>query len=84
MNNMQSSDSLSKFMNYKAVLFDFDGVLGRTMEDNYNAWAYALNTVGISIYKNGYFLLEGFSAKNVTKNAFRSIGWQIDWFGCKT
>ena len=44
-------------MNYKAVLVDFDGVIGKTMEDNYNAWAYALNTVGISMDKNDYFLI---------------------------
>lgn len=54
-------------MGYKSVLFDFDGVIGKTMEDNYNAWAYALNTVGISIDKNDYFMLEGLSAKDVAK-----------------
>ena len=34
-------------MDFKAILFDFDGVLGKTMEDNYQAWEYALNTNGI-------------------------------------
>ena len=37
------------------------------MEDNYNAWAYALNTFGISLDKNDYFMLEGLSAKDVAK-----------------
>ena len=60
-------------MNYKAVLVDFDGVIGKTMEDNYNAWANALNTVGISMDKNDYFLLEGLNTIKVGKNAIISI-----------
>jgi len=60
-------------MNYKAVLVDFGGVIGKKMEDNYNAWAYALNTVGISMDKNDYFLLEGLSTIKVGKNALISI-----------
>ena len=54
-------------MNYKAVLFDFDGVIGMTMDDNFQAWAYALTTVEVSINKIDYFLLEGLSARNVAK-----------------
>ncbi|OGS44943.1 MAG: hypothetical protein A2539_04510 [Elusimicrobia bacterium RIFOXYD2_FULL_34_15] len=46
---------------YKAVLFDFDGVIGKTMDDNYNAWRYALSKYNIDITKNEYFQLEGMS-----------------------
>ena len=70
---MQSDDLLLKFISYKYVWFDFDGVIGKTMEDNYNAWAYALNTVGISMDKNDYFLLEGLNTIKVGKNAIISI-----------
>jgi len=54
-------------MNYKAILFEFDGVLGQTMEDNYQALTYVLKTVGISINKINYFLLEGMSPKKVAE-----------------
>lgn len=45
--------------NLRGVLFDFDGVLGDTMEDNYRAWIYALGLHGASFTKEEYFLLEG-------------------------
>ncbi len=54
-------------MRYKAILFDFDGVIGKTMEDNYNAWAYAFRSVGIQLDKTKYFLLEGLDARGVAK-----------------
>lgn len=50
---------------YKAILFDFDGVLGKTMEDNYNAWAYALKPYGISLGEEEYLLLEGMPTRAV-------------------
>jgi beta-phosphoglucomutase len=53
---------------YKAVLFDFDGVLGKTMEDNYNAWVDSLSSVGIEIQREEYFLIEGMPPKQVAKN----------------
>ncbi|MFH1351964.1 MAG: HAD family phosphatase [bacterium] len=53
---------------YEAVLFDFDGVLARTMEDNYNAWKYAFSLRGIDITKEEYFLLEGASTKKVAEH----------------
>ena len=54
-------------MNFKAILFDFDGVLAKTMGDNYQAWAYAFNTIKLSMDKIDYFLLEGLSAKEVAR-----------------
>ncbi len=44
---------------YTAVLFDFDGVLGRTLEDNYAAWAHALAKHGMTIGEEEYYLIEG-------------------------
>ncbi len=52
---------------YQAVLFDFDGVIGQTMEDNYCAWAYAFNTIDITLDRIEYFLLEGMNTKSVAQ-----------------
>lgn len=50
---------------YKAVLFDFDGVLANTMHDNFTAWHTALSTFGLNISKEDYFVLEGLKPKDV-------------------
>ncbi|MFQ5736964.1 MAG: HAD family hydrolase [Thermodesulfobacteriota bacterium] len=55
-------------MGFSGVLFDFDGVLGRTMEDNYRAWAHAFSSRGIRFVKEDYFLIEGFSARRVAEH----------------
>lgn len=44
---------------YKAILLDSDGVLAKTMEDNYRAWHRAFSDYGGSINAEEYFLLEG-------------------------
>ena len=36
---------------FKGILFDFDGVIGRTMEDNYTAWKNVLSQFGIELDK---------------------------------
>ncbi len=46
-------------MKIKGILFDFDGVLADTMDDNYEAWRKALGNFGIGISKQDYFILEG-------------------------
>ena len=50
---------------YKAILFDFDGVLGKTMDDNFRAWENTLNNHGISISKREYFKSEGLPTKDL-------------------
>lgn len=52
---------------YKVILFDFDGVLGKTMEDNYKAWSHSLEPFGIRINREEYFLLEGAPPKKVAE-----------------
>ena len=52
---------------YKAILFDFDGVLGKTMEDNYTAWAHSFAPYGVKIKREEYFLLEGAPPKKVAE-----------------
>ncbi len=49
----------------KAILFDFDGTLANTMEDNYLCWKEAFNDEGIQIKREDYFPLEGASLKDV-------------------
>ena len=36
-------------MKYKAVLFDYDGVVANTMEDNYCAWQFAFSKHNIQL-----------------------------------
>jgi beta-phosphoglucomutase len=55
------------FKKYKAILFDFDGVLGKTMEDNYKAWTHSLAPYGIQIKREEYFLMEGAPPKKVAE-----------------
>lgn len=43
----------------KGVLFDFDGVLAKTMEDNFRAWRKALGDFGAELEPQDYFPLEG-------------------------
>ncbi len=52
---------------YRAVLFDFDGVLGKTMEDNYKAWFSSFAPFGIRIQREEYFLMEGAPPKKVAE-----------------
>lgn len=59
---------MSNTKKYKAILFDFDGVIGQTMEDNYRAWKHAFSYYGINIGKEEYFLLEGFNTKKIAEH----------------
>jgi len=53
---------------FKAICFDFDGVLGRTMDDNYLAWVHAFSKHYLDIQKEDYFLIEGYSARKVAEH----------------
>ena len=57
---------------YKAVFFDFDGVIGKTMEDNYRAWKYAFSRYNIPVNKTEYFLLEGMSVKKIAEHFLKN------------
>ncbi len=58
---------MKRSMKYKAVIFDFDGVIGRTMEDNYRAWCRAFSCYDVLLDKEEYFLLEGMNAEGVAR-----------------
>lgn len=51
----------------KGVLFDFDGVLAETMEDNFNAWRAAMRDFGIELKSSEYYPLEGMPMKDIAK-----------------
>lgn len=51
----------------KAVLFDFDGVLADTMEDNFRAWQKAFLKYEVQIKREDYFPLEGTILPEVVK-----------------
>lgn len=53
---------------YKAILFDFDGVLGMTMEDNARAWEYAFSRHNVSFNQTEYLFFEGLNAKKVVEH----------------
>lgn len=75
---MKSPDHLAGFgihwQKYAAVIFDFDGVIGQTMEDNYRAWKRTFSDHGLSLEKEEYFLLEGLSPKGVAEAILRKQG----------
>ena len=54
----------------KGVLFDFDGVIARSMEDNYIAWKYAMDYFGIKIKRDDYFPNEGLTPLKVAETLF--------------
>lgn len=51
----------------KAFIFDFDGVIGITMEDNFKAWEKAFNKYNLNIDDTTYYELEGNKALDVAK-----------------
>jgi len=53
--------------NFKAIIFDFDGVVGETMAANYQSWKSVFSSMGYDFKKDDYFLYEGLPAKEVVK-----------------
>ena len=49
----------------KAIIFDFDGVIANTMDDNFNAWKVALSVYGKKLIQLDYFPLEGMGVKQI-------------------
>ena len=58
----------------RAILFDFDGTLASTMEDNYRAWQYVLHAVGADIGREEYFLLEGMNLAEIARTLCKRHG----------
>ena len=52
---------------FRGVLFDFDGTLVRSMEDNFTAWQRVLGPFGIEIERDEYFPIEGTSVRRLAE-----------------
>jgi len=56
---------------FKGILFDFDGTLARTMEDNLEAWRAVTRTYGIELKPDDYFPFEGLPMQEIAARFFR-------------
>ncbi len=54
-------------MRYKKILFDFDGTLADTMDDNFLAWQRAFERYEVRIERGDYFHLEGLKLLKVAE-----------------
>ncbi len=61
-------------MKFKAILFDFDGVIADTMEDNFLAWKKAFQNYGVKIKKEDYFILEGMKLVKLAETISEKYG----------
>lgn len=64
-------------ISYQAVLFDFDGVLARTMEDTYNAWRSVMGSYGVQIQPEDYYPLEGMKVHQIPAKLFGAYGREV-------
>lgn len=53
---------------YEAIIFDFDGVIGKTMQDNFLAWEDAFKKINIKLNSSDYFEMEGLKAIDVARH----------------
>ncbi len=61
----------------KAILFDFDGVLAKTMEDNFEAWKAALKDYGVDIQPEDYYPMEGLNVREIPAHLFGRYGREV-------
>lgn len=52
-------------MRKKGILFDFDGVTVKSMEQHFKAWQEAFAEKGVEISRDDFFILEGMGIKKV-------------------
>ncbi|MBN8547713.1 MAG: HAD family phosphatase [Deltaproteobacteria bacterium] len=62
---------------FRAALFDFDGVIGDTMHDNFHAWQHALAAVEINLDQHEYFMLEGKRTIDLAQHLLRRHGRDV-------
>lgn len=58
----------------KAVIFDFDGVIADTMQDNFQAWKNSFEVFGVSLEPLDYFLLEGMGRFEIARTLSEKYG----------
>lgn len=59
---------------FRALLFDFDGVLSSTHADNYAAWVHAFSAHGLEVNEEEYALLEGIRSCQMVPHFLRKNG----------
>jgi len=59
---------------FKAVLFDFDGVIGKTMEDSCRAWAQACTEFGLIFDPEEFYLSEGMKSSEYARRLVERHG----------
>lgn len=64
---------MSKAPSLRGILFDFDGVLARTMEDIFAAWKSTMSEFGVTLSSEQYFPLEGMSVYAIAKKFCRDF-----------
>jgi len=57
----------------KGILFDFDGVIAKTMEDNFNAWKAAMKDFDVELMGSDYYILEGMPLRDVARKFCRKF-----------
>lgn len=65
---------MSTLRSFRGILFDFDGTLARTMEDNFLAWKSACVEFGINLSPDDYFPLEGMKLSKIAEKYLLSAG----------
>ena len=68
-------------ISYKGILFDFDGVLAESREDNFKTWQVATSEYELTIKREDYFPLEGMPVKDVVVNLFQCYGQSVPDIG---
>ena len=56
----------------QALLFDFDGVLGDSVEDNLRAWQAAFAKLNLPLHPAEYFALEGSKSTEIARKLIPS------------
>ena len=59
---------------FKAVLFDFDGTLVRSMKDLFRAWRFVMANHGIKIRPEDYYPFEGLRGPEVAEHFLKRYG----------
>jgi beta-phosphoglucomutase len=62
----------------QAVLFDFDGVIARSMEDHYEGWRKALEEYGIDMIPEELYILEGAGVEELASQFTRKFNLPVE------
>ena len=68
---MHSRADLDCLRTFRGILFDFDGTLARTMEDNLEAWRAVIRSYGVELKPDDYYPFEGLPMQEIAARFFR-------------